>query len=274
MLTFIIVCIVIWVLVKFSQANKRRQQVEALHQLEQAIRNLPYSYRQNTTEYIRQDDKRKVVNYTAYLFGAMLRNFRNVSYYDLQDVIAKCASDSLGGYGVSNSHDEFYVQTMFELGQRGTLSDLDAAFDHLFMMKLVNVCDPGRVVSAMSIALGTTFGIAKPSTRDIEVSLTFLALVCVKLACRYEVALDIVKAATIQAGMSINFQAIKESQIQEACNKLGISRNTTREEFRRIKRNKLAQWHPDKAPAGQEQYYTSKYQEINGWCELVESQWK
>lgn len=274
MLTFIIICVVIWVLAKSNQANKRRQQAEALYQLERAIRNLPYHYQQNTTEFERYDDKRKVVNYTAYLFGVMLSGYREISYDALKDVIPNAASSALGGFNLSSYNDNYYVYTMFELGKGGNTDNLKAVFDHLNWMQIVKVCDPGKIVIAMSIALGTTLGITKSNTAQLELALKFLAIVCIKLGCRYNVALDIVREAALRAGMSFNFQAIQENQIQEACRNLGVARSISREEFRRVKRNKLAQWHPDKAPAGQEQYYTSKYQEINGWCELIESQWK
>lgn len=65
-----------------------------------------------------------------------------------------------------------------------------------------------------------------------------------------------------------------EEKIAEACKQLGIARDISKEEFRRVKRNKLAQYHPDKAPSGQEEQYKQKFQEISALLDIVESQWK
>lgn len=64
---------------------------------------------------------------------------------------------------------------------------------------------------------------------------------------------------------------LNRTQVLQACTVLGCTPDITAKEFRTLKRKLLMKYHPDKAPAGQEEEYKRKFQEIGQACDVVEA---
>lgn len=67
-----------------------------------------------------------------------------------------------------------------------------------------------------------------------------------------------------------NYHQTHQAELQKAYEILGCDDTVTKAELRKIKRNLMAQFHPDKAPQGKEKEFNDKFQEINWAAEFVE----
>lgn len=64
---------------------------------------------------------------------------------------------------------------------------------------------------------------------------------------------------------------LNRTQVLKACTVLGCTPDITAKEFRTLKRKLLMKYHPDKAPAGKEEEFKRKFQEIGQACDVVEA---
>lgn len=66
-----------------------------------------------------------------------------------------------------------------------------------------------------------------------------------------------------------NFTYNRSNELKKAYEILGCDENVTKSELRKIKRNLMLKWHPDKAPEGKEKEFNEKFQEINWAYDLI-----
>lgn len=148
------------------------------------------------------------------------------------------------------------------------------AADFLMRMEVAGICNLGIIATHIAVVIGVAAGKGDLPDAQIQPALERVVVIALRLNCKLNLILDSLRQAADFAGRTFDLAAIRERQIEQAYTNLGIDRNITEQEFRRVKRRKLAEFHPDKAPQGKEQEYTIKFQQINAWCELIESQWK
>lgn len=67
-----------------------------------------------------------------------------------------------------------------------------------------------------------------------------------------------------------HYHQTHQAELQKAYEILGCDDNVTKAELRKIKRNLMAQYHPDKARPSKEKEFNEKFQEINWASEFVE----
>lgn len=248
-------------------------QDESIDLEQEFLQRYPELYRRNTSREQQRVDQQRTAQALYLIVASAIRDLR----LERASLIANTqqrVTQSMFGYTEHLQSQDCAQSFLGTLNStRDITRELEQATEFLVRMEVAGVCNLGVIATHIAVIVGIAGGKGDISEAQIQAALERVVAIALSFNCKINLVLDSLRAAAEFAGRTFDLAAIKARQIAQAYDKLGIAQDITPEEFRRVKRRKLAEFHPDKAREGQEQEYTIKFQQVNAWCELIESQW-